>query len=133
MGAHNMDRYIRDGFEYKSLINRLVIDQTSATTYDLTLKPKFILLNIFSPSFAYVEIEAENGMPISSTFHYHYVLYAIAAIMIVAIFLFMLSDFWLYGYLHSIVWVILIVFFKIHGYRELRKINVKILSGEPVQ
>lgn len=132
MSAHNMDQYLRDGFEYKSSINRLVIDQTSSNTYDLTLKPKNIFLSAFH-SFAYVQIEAKDGVPVASTFHYHYVLYAIAAIMIVAIFLFMLSDFWLYGYLHSIVWVTLIVFFKIHGYRELKKINAKILNGEPIQ
>ena len=131
MNLHNMDRYVRDGFEYKSRINRLVIKQTSANTYDLMLKHKFILDYPY-PSFAHVQIEAIDGVPVSSTFHYHYVVYFVFAMMHIILFFMFLSQ-WGLGSVLIIVQAILIVFLKIQGYKELEKINARILNGEPIQ
>lgn len=132
MSVHNMDQYVREGFEYKSSINRIVIEQTSSNTYDLTLKSKNIFLSAFH-SFAHLEIEAKDGVPVASVLYYQHLLQSIAITMSVLISMLILSGSFCVVCLQLIVWIVLIACFKIHGYRELRKINAKILSGEPIQ
>lgn len=128
MNKHNLDHYVKHGFEYNSIINRLVITQTSKDKYDLTLKPKNIFMSML-PSFYHVEIETKDGVPITSIGHYHIIIYSIFIGMLIGIYFIGINVDKDYP-IRFFVLLGVILLFKIYGNYQLKAINSKLLSGE---
>lgn len=125
MIKHNIDYYVKNDFDNKSIINRTVLTQTSTDVYDITIKPKIIVLSAI-PSFSHLEIRVEEGAIVEYNYHYNYVIYGILILMLIGVFIMYINSGTIFYPLTLIIGVFVIVIYKILGVYQLRKIANKI-------